>query len=152
MQGGWNNLKRIVTISYQTLIKFSGSQGTLGFEKTTLANIDPKQSPYNHYMWAHVWVGFLLFPISILIMKRFSVKLEFSEYDMNKNNTIMITKIPRKACHKNEDIMNYFKVRKPILKYNMITHIFDLLFTLHTIKSKSMHNFYCRRLFRIMKL
>ena len=95
-----------------TIIQFSGSQGTLGFEKTTLANIDPNQSPYNHYMWTHVWIGFLLFPISILIMKRFSVKLEFSEYDINKNKTIMITKIPRKACHKNEDIMNYFKVRK----------------------------------------
>ena len=92
------------------MIVFSGSQGTLGFEKTTLANIDPNQPPYNHYMWTHVIVGFLFFPISILIMKRYSVELEFSEYDINRSNTLMITKIPRKACHKNDDIEKYFQV------------------------------------------
>lgn len=87
-----------------------GTQEDLALEKTTLANLDPDQPPDNHYMWAHVFVGFLFFPISILVMKHFSVNLKFTEYDVNENKTLMINKIPRKACHKQDDITTYFKV------------------------------------------
>ena len=76
-------------------------------------------------MWAHVIVGFLLFPISILIMKRFSVGLEFSEYDISRNNALMITKIPRKACHKDDDITNYFKV---IIKVSNLWPLIKVLY------------------------
>ena len=92
-----------------------GTQEDLAFEKTTLANIDPNHAAQKHYMWAHVLIGFLFFPISILIMKRFSVDLQFSEYDKLGNKTLMISKIPRKACHKKDDITKYFKVG--ILQY-----------------------------------
>ena len=87
-----------------------GTQEDLAFEKTTLANIDPTHTAQKHYMWAHVLIGFMFFPLSILIMKRFSVDLKFYEYDKLGNKTLMISKIPRKACHKKDDLTNYFKV------------------------------------------
>ena len=87
-----------------------GTQEDLAFEKTTLANIDPNHTPEQHYMWVHALIAFLFFPTSILIMKRFSTALHMSEYDAVEKTTLMISKIPRKACHKKDDILNYFKV------------------------------------------
>ena len=77
---------------------YLGAQEDLALEKTTLANLDPDQPPDNHYMWAHVFVGFLFFPISILVMKHFSVNLKFTEYDVNDNKTLMINNLTIDNC------------------------------------------------------
>ena len=87
-----------------------GTQEDLAFEKATLANIDPKHATQKYYMWAHVLIAFLFFAISILVMKRFMGTLNMSEYDIAGRATLMISKIPRKACHKKDDIIKYFKV------------------------------------------
>ena len=39
------------------------------FEHTTLANLDPS----TEYLWVHLILAFMFFPVAILVMRRFSV-------------------------------------------------------------------------------
>ena len=57
---------------YRVMIDLA--QGTLfadvtSFEHTTLANLDPS----TEYLWVHLILAFLFFPVAILVMRRFSV-------------------------------------------------------------------------------
>ena len=89
---------------------YLGDLEDLELEKTTLANIDPMKHPYSQYVWVHVVAAFVFFPVSILVMKRFSIGLAFTEDEMEIKRTLMISKIPRKVCHQKDDLMAYFKV------------------------------------------
>ena len=68
------------------------------FGHTTLANLDPNSD----VLWAHVTLSFLLFPVVILVMRRFSVEVEFQDVGLEMRRTLMIEKVPRAMCHEPE--------------------------------------------------
>ncbi len=98
------------------------TQGTLqgdetSFEHTTLVNL----APNSEFLWAHVALAFFFLPLAILVMRRFSVGVEFQarldvatmmsrfclqhdddllqEIDLDLRKAIMIENIPRYLCH-----------------------------------------------------
>ena len=55
-------------VTNQSLFVQGQKQGTdLDFGHTTLANLDPDSS----YLYVHITIAFLLFPIAIFIMRRY---------------------------------------------------------------------------------
>jgi len=80
---------------------FQGNkQGTeVDFGHTTLANLDPDSS----YLYAHITIAFLLFPIAIFIMRRFSESLGFRDTALEISHTLQVENIPIERCK--EDLL-----------------------------------------------
>jgi len=99
----------LIFISITTLLciclilpfNFQGSkQGTdVDFGHTTLANLDPDSS----YLYVHITIAFLLFPIAIFIMRRFSESLGFRDTSLEISHTLQVENIPRERCK--EDLL-----------------------------------------------
>jgi len=84
---------------------FQGNkQGSvLDFGHTTLANLDPESS----YLYVHITVAFLLFPIAIFIMRRFSASLGFRDTSLEISHTLQLENIPSEKC-KEELLRQHF--------------------------------------------
>ena len=81
------------------------------FEHTTLGNLDPTAEPDSQYLWAHISLAFVLFPLSIIFMRKFSSELKFTQLSLEMSRTLLIEKIPKHLCQGTEDLQRYFKVR-----------------------------------------
>ena len=79
---------------------------TNDFEHTTLANLDP-ESPL---LWGHICISFFCFPLSIFMMRRFSVNLNFTKMSLEISKTLMVENIEKEFCKTEEGIIQYFKV------------------------------------------
>ena len=77
--------------------------GLVDFGHTTLANLDPDSSS----LYVHITIAFLLFPITIFIMRRFSESLNFRDASMEISHTLQIENIPRSMC-KEEQLRQHF--------------------------------------------
>ena len=76
-------------------LNFQGSQ--LGdareFGHTTLANLSPSQPGDAVYLWVHVFLAFLMFPIAIFLMRKFSKGLKMTDTDLKITRTLAIGNI-----------------------------------------------------------
>ena len=76
-------------------LNFQGSQ--LGdareFGHTTLANLSPSLPGDAVYLWVHVFLAFIMFPVAILLMRKFSKGLKMTDTDLKITRTLAIGKI-----------------------------------------------------------
>ena len=64
--------------------------------------------PRSRLMWVHVTLAFLFLPLGILFTRRFSKKLDLKEVTTSASRTLMITRVPRRSCHK-DTILKHFQ-------------------------------------------
>ena len=76
------------------------------FERTTLANLGPD----NSMLWVHICVSFFSFPLSILMMRRFSANLNFVKTSIEISKTLMVENIDRKVLGSQDALREYFTV------------------------------------------
>ena len=63
------------------------------FGHTTLANLSPSQPGDAVYLWVHVFLAFIMFPVAILLMRKFSKGLKMTDTDLKITRTLAIGKI-----------------------------------------------------------
>ena len=114
----------VICISVILPLNFMGTlQGDeSSFGHTTLANL----SATTDTLWAHITLSFLLFPVAILVMRRFSIDVKFQEIGLEMRKTLMIEKIPKYMC-KEEEIRRHFQEAYPDIKIQKIDFAFDVL-------------------------
>ena len=76
------------------------------FERTTLANLRSEDP----MLWVHICVSFFSFPLSILMMRRFSASLNFVKTSIEISKTLMVENIDRKVLESQDAIRDYFEV------------------------------------------
>jgi hypothetical protein len=78
-------------------------------------------------LWAHVTLSFLLFPVAILVMRRFSLNVQFQEIGLEMSKTLMIEKVPKVMC-KEEELKRHFNEAYPDdVRIRKITFSYDVL-------------------------
>ncbi|XP_065225724.1 calcium permeable stress-gated cation channel 1 [Planococcus citri] len=103
-------------------INFAGTLqgGDSAFGHTTVSNLDPQSD----WLWVHVTIAILYLPLSIAIMRRFSVKLRLEIID-SVSRTLMITDIPRRNCDVN-DLARHFREAYPEYEVQNIQLAYDI--------------------------
>ncbi|XP_025198856.1 CSC1-like protein 2 [Melanaphis sacchari] len=91
------------------------------FGHTTVSNLHP-DSPW---LWVHVTIAMLYFPLTICIMRRFSVNLKLEENGECWSRTLMITNIPRRNSDIN-DMDRHFKEAYPECEVENIQLAYDV--------------------------
>ena len=88
----------------------SGTGNVVGnsteFGSFSVMNLNPESD----YLWAHISLGFILFPLSILIMRRFSQNIQFTQSGLEINRTVLVENVPKSCCHGVEKIQKYIGV------------------------------------------
>ncbi|XP_026683203.1 CSC1-like protein 2 [Diaphorina citri] len=92
----------------------------LTFGHTTLSNLHPE----SQLLWIHVTLAILYLPLSIFLMRRFSVHLKIEEREA-VSKTLMITNIPRRNCDVN-DIQRHFRESYPEFDVQDIQLAYDI--------------------------
>ena len=80
-------------------LNFTGTQLDLDssdFGHTTLANLSPSQDGI--ILWIHVVIAFLMFPVAIFLMRRFSIGLKMTDTSLKITRTLAIENIPENLC------------------------------------------------------
>ncbi|XP_023342328.1 CSC1-like protein 2 [Eurytemora carolleeae] len=104
-------------------LNFQGDlQGnTTDFGHTTLSNLDPA-SPF---LWVHITIAFLLFPIAIFTMRKFSTGLKFRDPGLEITPTICIENIPLNMCTE-ELIRRHMKEAYPRIELYDVKIVYDV--------------------------
>ena len=113
----------VICISVILPLNFTGEkiEDKASFGHTTLANLDPKSD----LLWAHITLSFFLFPVVILVMRRFSVDVQFQDIGLEMRKTLMIEKVPRAMCHEAE-LRRHFTEAYPNVEVSKVTFAFDI--------------------------
>ncbi|RXG55260.1 CSC1-like protein 1 [Armadillidium vulgare] len=116
----------IVCVVCITIILPINFQGTLeGGEKefghTTLSNLDPS----SYFMWVHVTLAFIFLPLGIGFTRRFSRMLEVRALTTSVSRTLMITRVPRRSCHK-DTLLRHFQDAYPNVDVQDIQFAYDI--------------------------
>ena len=90
------------------------------FGSYSMLNLNPE----SNYLWAHISVGFLLFPLSILIMRRFSQNIQFTQLGLEINRTVLVENVPKSCCHGVEKIQRYIRVCVIMIIVKMISGLY----------------------------
>ena len=92
-------------------------------------------NPESNYLWAHISVGFILFPISILIMRRFSQNIQFTQLGLEINRTVLVENVPKSCCHGVEKIQRYIRVCVIMIIVKIISglYLYNYVFPLNMI-------------------
>jgi len=116
-------LTTILCICIILPFNFQGTlQGsTLDFGHTTLANL----SAESNYLYVHIIMAFTLFPISIFIMRRFSIGLDFRDASLEITRTIQIENIPHQLCSE-KLIARHFREAYPSIQVKDVKIVFDV--------------------------
>ena len=96
---------------------FGRLEATQAFESTILHNVDPNSD----YLWAHIVVGWLFFPIALLFMHLYSSNI-LSDYIIMKEKvckTIALTNVPQEMRDFTR-IKDWFKTKYPFIKLGRI--------------------------------
>lgn len=103
---GYMMFVMVICISVILPLNFLGTlQGDeTSFGHTTLANLQGNTD----VLWAHITLSFLLFPVAILVMRRFSVDVKFQEIGLEMRKTLMIEKVPKYLC-KEPELRRHFE-------------------------------------------
>ena len=59
-----------------------GQPDATEFGHTTLANLSPSLPGDAVYLWVHVFLAFIMFPVAILLMRKFSMGLKMTDTDL----------------------------------------------------------------------
>lgn len=104
----------IVSLGIVLPVNFQGTlQGNAtDFGHTTMANVDPKNEVQVNYLWVHIILAFLLFPLSIFLMRRFSIGLRMRDTSLGATRTIAIENIPMQFCTR-ESVKAHFDEAYP---------------------------------------
>ena len=96
-------------------LNFQGSQlgDATEFGHTTLANLSSSDPRDALYLWVHVFLAFFMFPVAILLMRKFSRGLKMTDTDLKITRTLAIGKIFGY-------LLNYFFVKSFHLQNNTI--------------------------------
>jgi len=105
-------------------------QGTLqgnatDFGHTTMANVDPMNKKEKNYLWIHIILSFLLFPLAIFLMRRFSIGLRMQDTSLGITRTVAIENIPHKLCTL-ENLQAHFQEVYPVFHVKDIQLAFDV--------------------------
>ena len=68
------------------------------FGHTTLANLNPNDEHDGDILWAHVFLGFIMFPLAVFLMRRFSYGLKMRDTIYKVTRTLAIENIPEIVC------------------------------------------------------
>ena len=92
----FNALLTLLSIVVILPINFQGERyvNMTEFSRTTLINLEPSSD----LLYVHTILAFLLFPISIILMKKCSVDLKLKDSGLALSRTLLIRKIPRNFC------------------------------------------------------
>ena len=92
-------------------------------------------NPESNYLWAHISVGFILFPLSILIMRRFSQNIQFTQLGLEINRTVLVENVPKSCCHGVEKIQRYIRVCVIMIIVKIISglYLYNYVFPLNMI-------------------
>lgn len=113
----------VISIVIVLPINFQGTLegGKKEFGHTTLANLNPQ----SRLMWVHVTLAFLFLPLGIFFTRRFSKKLELREVTTSVSRTLMITRVPRRACHK-DTILKHFQEAYPEVEVQDVQFAYNI--------------------------
>jgi len=119
----------ITTVSIGVILplNFQGSQlgNATDFGHTTLANLNPNDEKDSIILWIHIAIAFLMFPMAIFLMRRFSIGLKMTDTNLKITRTVTIENIPAKLCNI-EDIRQHFDEAYPNFKINDIQVVYDV--------------------------
>ncbi|XP_050732954.1 calcium permeable stress-gated cation channel 1-like isoform X5 [Eriocheir sinensis] len=113
----------VISITIVLPINFQGTLegGPKEFGHTTMANLNPQ----SRLMWVHVTLAFLFLPLGILFTRRFSKKLDLKEVTTSASRTLMITRVPRRSCHK-DTILKHFQEAYPDVEVQDVQFAYDI--------------------------
>ncbi|XP_023327129.1 CSC1-like protein 2 [Eurytemora carolleeae] len=117
----------LVSVGVVLPVNFQGSlQGnSTEFGHTTMANIDPRNIAESYLLWVHIILAFLLFPLSIFLMRRFSIGLRMRDISLGITRTVAIEHIPHKLCTI-ENIRDHFQEVYPDFTIQDIQLAYDV--------------------------
>jgi len=115
----------VLCLSVILPLNFTGSlQGSeQDFGHTTLANLSVDDD--GDYLWVHISLSFFLFPVAILVMRRFSVNVKFVEVGLEMRKTLMIMKVPRILCRELE-LKRHFAEAYPDVTVKNVNFAYDV--------------------------
>jgi hypothetical protein len=89
-------LATLLCIGVVLPINFQGDfQGSArDFGHTTLANLDPESL----FLYVHIGIAFVLFPITVLAMQSFSRRLELRDPSLQISHSLQVENIPKQMC------------------------------------------------------
>ncbi|KAK3886905.1 hypothetical protein Pcinc_008961 [Petrolisthes cinctipes] len=116
----------IVCVICITIILPINFQGTLEggqkeFGHTTMANLNPQ----SRLMWVHVTLAFLFLPLGIFFTRRFSKKLQLREVTTSASRTVMVTRVPRRSCHK-DTMLRHFHEAYPDMELHDVQFAYNI--------------------------
>ena len=95
----------VLPLNFQGVLKGNLTE----FGHTTLANLPADSS----HLWVHSTLAFILFPVAIFLMRKFSVGLKFQDHDLEISRTLIVEGIPKEALKK-ETVEAHFKEAYPL--------------------------------------
>lgn len=60
------------------------------FGHTTLANLNPNHETDNIILWVHLLISFIMFPVAIVLMRKFSQSLKMTDTNLKTTRTVAI--------------------------------------------------------------
>ena len=79
-------------------LNLHGHQLEDDFGRTTLANLNPNDGHDGRILWVHVFLGFIMFPLAVFLMRRFSHGLKMRDTVYKVTRTLAIENIPELVC------------------------------------------------------
>ena len=116
-------LLTLLSISVILPINFQGENygNKSDFGHTTIINLDVGSS----YLYVHTVLAFILFPVSILLMKKFSVDLNFKDAGLALSRTLLIRNIPQHLSTENF-MRKHFTEAYPSLMVTDVSMAYDV--------------------------
>ena len=113
----------LISIGVVLPLNFQGTKqgNSTDFGHTTLANLDPESKA----LWVHITLAFLLFPLAIFLMRRFSIDLRFKDTFLGVTRTLAVDKIPRQLCTI-ENVYQHFTEVYPHVRINDVKVAYDV--------------------------
>ena len=108
------------------------------FGRSTLANLDLKKTQDGNIMWVHIFLGFLMFPAAIFLMRRFSYGLKMTDTSLKVTRTLGIENIPELLCSEDYLLQHFseaypdFPVQDIRLVHN-VARLYDLQLQLENV-------------------
>lgn len=108
----------LVLIFYSSSSSFTESDRE-PYARTTINNLDPT----SNLLWAHAIIAWLLFPIGIYLMYRFSKSVR-AQHEQFARRTLFIRRIP-KSLVKRQNLMNWFSTQFPDIVIEGIQQVYQ---------------------------
>ena len=93
-----------------------------------MANLSSQKANDGKILWAHVVLAFILFPVAVFLMRRFSVGLKMKDTIYRVTRTLAIQNIPQLLCTV-KDLKQHFSEAYPnvLIQDIQVNHTFNSL-------------------------